>query len=113
MAISPRQGGVRQVRDREIERAAKELTSKAMEVIEEILNNSQNSAYLRMAAAKEVLDRGWGKSRTGVAAENVDDLNSMSDEDLHRITRAAMPQLTHDPAGNVVIMTPTKIRNAG
>ncbi len=54
-----------------LQQLAKEHTEEAFETILEIMNDRENDASTRLEAAKQVLDRGWGKPSMRIDAKTV------------------------------------------
>jgi len=54
-----------------LQKLAKEYTEDAFNVILGIMNDSENESGTRLEAAKQVLDRGWGKAAIQIKAETI------------------------------------------
>lgn len=73
----------------EAQALARTHTSTAISVLAEIMQNGENPAAARVAAANSLLDRGWG--RTTQRVELSTPLDRMGDEDLQaRIQKRLM-----------------------
>lgn len=77
--FQPGQSGNPGGRPKGIAAKAREHTDKALDVLVEGMADSD--ARVRMVAAKEVLDRGWGKSLT-MTADVTKKLDEFTDDDL-------------------------------
>lgn len=51
---------------RSIEIACKRLSWTALKVIEKLMNNEEVDPKVRMDAAKEIMNRGWGRPKTSI-----------------------------------------------
>lgn len=95
----PGQSGNPGGRPKGIGAKAREHTDKALEILVEGM--SDKDARVRVAAAKEILDRGWGKSLT-MTADVSNKLEDLHDDELDAAIsalRAAIHTATKDGSG--------------
>jgi hypothetical protein len=81
---------------RSIEIACKRLSWRALKVIEEIMENTNADPKVRMDAAKEIMNRGWGRPKASIetninvgASEGL--LEALSDARKRTSEAAALP----------------------
>jgi HEAT repeat protein len=65
---------------REVEALARVHTERALNVIIEIMNDADAGKQVRLNAATEVLNRGWGKARQAIIDEG--SVRKMSDAEI-------------------------------
>jgi hypothetical protein len=82
--------------DLELRRLARDQLAAALKTLEAIMKDVESPASSRLAAAKELLDRGFGKVTQGVEvssreddAPRVMDLTKLSDDDLNLLQQIA------------------------
>jgi hypothetical protein len=79
--------------------AARQHTAAAIQTLFDIMSQKSATATARVMAAREILDRGWGK-----ALQNVSILNNerqLTDADIHRLIFEQRPELGDTSAGAV------------
>ena len=54
-----------------LQKLAKQHTEKAIETILEIMNDPEQEGSTRLEAAKQILDRGWGKPAVNIKQETI------------------------------------------
>lgn len=83
---------------------ARELTVDAVETLAAIMRDKQQPAASRVAAATQILNRGWGQAPQTIALTEVPvtpDLSSLTDEQLEAIaTLRALAPLTGGVEGS-------------
>jgi hypothetical protein len=77
---------------KELKALAREYTTDAVKTLASIMNNEQEVPAARVAAAKELLDRGYGKSTQYVEAK-VDIFENMSTDELREFLRREAAEL--------------------
>lgn len=64
-----------------LQQLAKEKTESAFKMLETLMNDPEQEGHVRLGAAKEILDRGWGKASTKIdITETKVDLNQMQSD---------------------------------
>ncbi len=72
---------------REIKEAAREYTTEALEVLATVMRDKKAPQQARVAAAREFLDRGYGKATTHIEA-NVNLLERLSEAERNALEAA-------------------------
>lgn len=94
---------------REVEVLARVHTPMAIDVLASICGDTAAPHAARVAAAKTILDRGWGKAPQVVSVEL--DAGAMSDDDLNR--QIAQRLAAHVGAGSGAAGSGTAASDAG
>lgn len=64
-----------------LQQLAKQKTEEAFKMLETLMNDPEQEGHVRLGAAKEILDRGWGKASTKIdITETKVDLNQMQND---------------------------------